>query len=464
MREIIGKATMKTLFIIVPILGAFLMNACTAASADKGPLRVLAANPRYFTDNSGKAIYLTGAHTWADLQDMDTTDPPKPFDFNAYLDFLEQHHHNFIRLWRWELPRWTSEGHVRFCTPQPWLRSGPALDLDGKPQFDLTHFDPAYFKRLKDRVAAAQTKGIFVSIMLFEGYGLQFGAKAWPDHPFHPDNNINAIPGNVRDGNGLQIYELANPAITAIQEAYVRKVIDTVNGFDNVLYEISNENHAASTDWQYHMIRFIKKYEAAKPKQHPVGMTFQYAGGKNATLFASPADWISPNPDGGYRDDPPASDGKKVILSDTDHLWGEGGTHQWVWKSFLRGMNVLYMDRIVAVTGNPSGEIPNADDVRNAMGVTRKLADRIDLAHMTPHNTLASTGYCLANPGKEYLVYAPEGGRVTVDLSAAKGPLSVEWVQPIKGTITPGTAISGGAKQDFTAPWSGDAVLHIKAP
>ena len=30
----------------------------------KGPLRVLKANPRYFTDGSGKAVYLAGSSCW----------------------------------------------------------------------------------------------------------------------------------------------------------------------------------------------------------------------------------------------------------------------------------------------------------------------------------------------------------------------------------------------------------------
>ena len=34
-----------------------------------GPLKVHPRNPRYFTDGSGRAIFLTGAHTWANLQD-----------------------------------------------------------------------------------------------------------------------------------------------------------------------------------------------------------------------------------------------------------------------------------------------------------------------------------------------------------------------------------------------------------
>ena len=79
-------------------------------------------------------------------------------------------------------------------------------------------------------------------------------------------------------------------------------------------------------------------------QQHPVGMTFQYKGGTNKALFNSPADWISPNPDGGYKDDPPINDGRKVVLNDTDHLWGIGGNSAWVWKSFLPGHNPPSMD------------------------------------------------------------------------------------------------------------------------
>ena len=39
------------------------------------------------------------------------------------------------------------------------------------------------------------------------------------------------------------------PAITSLQEAYVRKVIDAVNDLDNVLYEICNEGDLTSVPW-----------------------------------------------------------------------------------------------------------------------------------------------------------------------------------------------------------------------
>src|SRR5690349_17765955 len=75
------------------------LSELPAASVAKGPLQIHPTNPRYFTDGTRtaaggwKAIYLTGSHTWANLQDVGLTNPPPAFDFPAYLDFLERHHH-----------------------------------------------------------------------------------------------------------------------------------------------------------------------------------------------------------------------------------------------------------------------------------------------------------------------------------------------------------------------------------
>jgi len=436
----------------------------------KGPLRVHPKNPRYFTDGSGKAILLTGSHTWNNLVDMGPTDPPPPFDFTACLDWMKRLNHNFIRMWTWELVTWDTTANnpayrkdkIHTVAPLPWARTGPGKASDGKPKFDLEKFNKKYFDRLRSRAVTAGKHGIYVSIMLFEGWGLQHVANGWKGHPFHKDNNINEINGDLnKDGKGLEIHTLANRDITALQEAYVRRVIDAVNDLDNVLYEISNENHPPSTPWQYHMINYIHDYEKGKPKQHPVGMTFQYRGGKNSTLFEGPADWISPNPEGGYRDNPPAADGRKVILSDTDHLWGIGGNQAWVWKSFLRGHNPIFMDPYEGVVLGKRFD-SKFEPVRRSMGYALRLANRMNLAAMVPRNDLASTSYCLGNPGNEYLVYLPDGGTVDVDLSDVAGRLSVEWINPTDGKSTEGGSTRGGVSRSFNAPFPGDAVLCLK--
>src|SRR5439155_5569626 len=55
------------------------------------PLKALSTNPHYFTDGSGKAIYLTGSHTWNDFQDWGTNDSIQPFDFSAFVKILVAH-------------------------------------------------------------------------------------------------------------------------------------------------------------------------------------------------------------------------------------------------------------------------------------------------------------------------------------------------------------------------------------
>lgn len=295
-----------------------------------GPLRVHPKNPRYFTDGSGRAVYLVGSHTWSSLVDMGPTDPPAAFDYAAYLGWMKRYNHNFMRLWAWELLNWDTRGNparhrakhvLQHAAPQPWARVGPGEALDGKPKFNLNRFDDRYFARLRSRVEEAGKRDIYVAVMLFEGWGIRESPGAFENHPFHPANNVNGINGDIDgDGKALEIHTLGNPKVNAVQEAYVRKVIDTVNDLDNVLYEIANEAYPESTEWQYHMIRFIKEHQQTKPRQHPVGMTPLRRKGNQESLFNSPADWISPDNMGGYRVDPPAADGGKVLISDTDHL------------------------------------------------------------------------------------------------------------------------------------------------
>ncbi|MEA1996545.1 MAG: DUF6298 domain-containing protein [Gemmatimonadota bacterium] len=469
---------------IIP-LSFFCLLSCVSTQAPDigpGPLRVHPGNPRYFTDNSGRAIYLTGSHTWSNLQEI-SDKSIEPFDYGVYLDFLEEYNHNFTRLWLWEhasRANWAPDtARIKFGPTLPYPRTGPGLCLDSLPRFDLSRFNQAHFDRLRLRVEAADTRGIYVMVMLFQGFSIEkkdsektSRGNPWLGHPMNRANNINGIDGDT-DGNGQggEVHTLVNHEVTRLQKAYIEKVVDTVNDLDNVLYEISNESGPESTQWQYEMIDYIHEYERSKPKQHPVVMTFQWPGGKNEDLFSSPAEAVSPNAGENeeYRGDPPASDGAKVILADTDHLWGIGGNAVWVWKSFLRGLNPIFMDPIRRIHHYPSEKNtpshPEWESIRKNMGYTLEFAERMDLAHMKPVNDLASSGYCLAGheaDSAEYLVYLPEGGTVTVDLSATPGELTVQWFDPASGTITDTWTDQGGtANKSFTAPFEGDAVLYI---
>jgi hypothetical protein len=430
-------------------------------------------NPRYFDDGSGKAVYLTGSHLGWELQD-DSWGRKHTFDYPRFLDFLVRHNHNLIRMWVVEHTRCEAGNERAVAAPMPYLRTGPGTALDGQPKFDLTRFNPQYFRRLRERVAAAGRRSIYVIVMLFQGFSVHTnqGRNPWFGHPMNRRNNVNDVDGDANaDGDGREVHTLANSAVTALQEAYVRKVIDTVGDLDNVLYEIANEAGVYSTDWQYRMIRLVKRYESKRPKQHPVGMTVQIPGGhrNNGVLLDGPADWISPNREGGYGSDPPAADGRKVIISDTDH---HGATpyperRVWVWKSLFRGHHPIFLDMYPEQETKQLDRIetpefdPQWEPIRRAMGLARALADRVDLAGLEPHGELASSGYCLADPGRTYLAYLPEGGKVTLDLSGARGRFSVTWRETRTSKSTPASSIEGGARRELTAPTAGDKILHV---
>ena len=107
------------------------------------------------------------------------------------------------------------------------------------------------------------------------------------------------------------------------------------------------------------------------------------------------------------------------------------------------------------------------DNIRNELGYIPSLASKLDLVKTTPQPNLSSTGFCLADAvaaGAEYLVYAPNGGTFSVNLSATSHSLTVEWIDPTTGALTiSGTVIGGSSSQSFTPPWgsSYDAVLYL---
>jgi hypothetical protein len=99
------------------------------------------------------------------------------------------------------------------------------------------------------------------------------------------------------------------------------------------------------------------------------------------------------------------------------------------------------------------------------MGQTRRYAERIDLTKAIPQPSLATTGYCLAKVDAEdpqYLVYLPEAGSVTVDLSGTSGALAVEWFHSETGETSKGKTVQGSGSVRFQTPFSAqDAVLYL---
>ena len=229
------------------------------------------------------------------------------------------------------------------------------------------------------------------------------------------------------------------------------------------------------------------------PRQHPVGLTSGRHWFRNAPLQTGPAEWFSPTsqpnwwnkPDvvriEDYKENPPVADGRRVSVPDTDHLWGHGGNPKWVWKCFTRGHNPIFMDPWQGLYLGSTEEIapwsftggiskdqrdyPDWEPTRRAMGDTRRYAQRMNLAAMTPRPELC------------FLALLPrQSGRRVSDLSARRGQRDdrpvrgrgqlrrrVEWFLPQLGRAFPGARpLPGGDYAVTIAPYTGDAVLYLK--
>jgi hypothetical protein len=489
------------------------------------PLTVSKINPRYFAtkdkDGTEHAVYLTGSHIWNNFQDglgtgRDTvSNTPEQNDFDAYLRFLKERNHNFIRLWRWEHFK-SNAGAADFhlnMSPQPWPRTGNGTAVDGKPKFDLSKFNDEYFERLRGRIIAAGKQDMYVDVMLFDGWGLHLSPA--PDnvegHPFHAKNNVNDV--SITSILEHQVLPLPQP-VQKLQEAYIRKVIDTVHDLSNVLYEVSNESSGGgkvgqefanildlpelpewgnSTEWQYWVINFVKEYEKEKSYDHrPIGMTMQFPVEEqtkvNEPLLNSSAEWISPgyddeifahgghpmapgSPQSHWYENPPTADGKKVIISDTDHYAPSKGDALWAWKTFLRGHHPILMDYGAMDVAHPEKTAPGAppfetyEPARYAMGDTLRFSERMQLINMEPRNELSSTSYALANPGKEYLILQPEGSATPFSVQLKAGTYTVEWfsVADRKTKKVNKLIVNGSNRVSFTPPFATDeSVLYLK--
>ncbi len=423
------------------------------------------SNWYFFSDETGEPIVLTGSPTWGRRREnkvwvSDGWDLGK---FSKYLDFLRYWNHNYIRLWMWE-----QEGTVNI-----WEKTTGG-------QFDLTKLNQAFFDRTRSFVDAAKQRGIYVGVMLFQGWSGTCPASIpdWPRHPMHRDNNANGIDGDPEDKTfGNKVHSLENPKIVAFQEEYVRKMIDTLNGYDHILWEIGNETIESSIPWKAHMVQFIRDYERNKPKQHLI-LTGTGNGVGNDSVRETRSDTFSPcvvtkwaSLEDPFIGNPPIPDGalRIPIILDNDHL----GNHflrftplnqrNWTWKSFCRGNHPIHMDCYdVFWDGEPAtpnhpiegvATNPHYDPQRKSLGDVQRYSKRLDLTNVKPVSdpSICSTTFCLMNVGRQYLAYQPDAhGDITLELPS--GSYQIETFDTKNSSTAKADLQWTGGKKHFQKP------------
>jgi hypothetical protein len=260
---------------------ALLLAACLSLNAQ--PISQHPDNPRYYFYQGKPTVLITSAEHYGAVINS-------KFDYVKYLDTLKKDGMNLTRIFVGpyrELPGDFGIMHNTLA-PQvddyvaPYARSGAAGAKDGRNRFDLEKWNPAYWQRLKNFVAAAGQRGIVVEVTLFCVY---YEDRQWDISALHAANNTAGLAGTPR----LEVYTLRHPALFARQEKFVRKVVSELNAADNVIYELINEPYTrqAGDDWQRKIAGIIREAESALPKKHLIA--------QNIANFAARVENPDPN-------------------------------------------------------------------------------------------------------------------------------------------------------------------------
>lgn len=246
----------------------------------------------------GERLTLAGAHTWDTVIGFGG----RPSGFRRLVG-------NFHRLWAHiEVPRVTLDGTQPWATgadlpvgPLPWGRR------DG--EWDLETINPAYLDAVERSVRKAAAAGRVVGVVLFDGaFSRFFGPDEWARHPFNPANNVQGVgPSTVQ---GIH----ARGPWNRYQRAYVRALVERLEPYRNVIYEIANEPDrlAVTTGWMQRMVAHVQKLT-----DKPVGVSYVTRIGGAAELSwmrASGADWFAPSGPNAAGGDLPGP-----VVYDSDH-------------------------------------------------------------------------------------------------------------------------------------------------
>jgi len=94
-------------------------------------------------------------------------------------------------------------------------------------------------------------------------------------------------------------------------------------------------------------------------------------------------------------------------------------------------------------------------------GHLRRFFESTRYWELVPAEKIASDGWVLANPGREYVVFLPKAGPVTLASDALPPAMKGEWFHPLTGRRTDAGAVRAGTVLRPPKDWIGGmAVLH----
>jgi hypothetical protein len=449
---------------------AILILIANKISAQDAPISLHQQNPHYFNYQGKPTVLITSGEHYGAVMNPD-------FDYKVYLKTLQNDGLNLTRTMTGAYFEPAGAFNISKNTlgPDkskflcPWKRIGSEL------KFDLTQWDEAYFVRLKDFMGEAQKRGVIVELSLFCPF---YEEMQWELSPFKLKNNVN----NLGDIPRTDVYTVdKNKGLLAIQEKMVRKLVDELNSFPNLIFEICNEPYfgGITLEWQEYISKIITNAEKSFPQKHlisqNIGNGFQKIDRPNPLVsvfnfhYATPPKAVTLN----------FGLNKVIGENETGFNGQKDSTYRKeAWELILSGGGLFNNLDYSFTTDNEDGTFQypvkqpggGSPALRKQLGVMKKFMDSFNFVTMNPDTTVYSGGLTgknkvivLAETGKQYAIYWMGGKQVNLEIRLPKGEYSLEWMNPLNGKTEKKSLIShsGGIARLESPNYQEDMALRI---
>lgn len=466
---------MKYLTLVTLLI--FLVNCGTPPDQEipvpvpaSGPIQLHPENPHYFLYKGKATALITSAEHYGAVLNLD-------FNYKTYLEALTANGMNYTRIFTgsyFEIPGESFSIQYNTLAPDegrvitPWKQ---VRDDSGHLKYDLSQWNPDYFDRLVAFVELAESLGVVVEVTLFSSI---YRDQHWDISPQNPENNVNI--SHAIDRKDAQT--LNNGELQEYQEALVRKLVQELNEFDNIFFEIQNEPWAdrplavynivnkeelnpgdwtfkadfgdqAAIDWHDRLIGLIVEEEAKLEKKHLIA--------QNYTNFKAPIPYVNPHisiinfhyawpeaAEWNYHYD-------KVIGFDESGFAGSGDQvyRRQAWRFMFSGgglfNNLDYSFYVGAEDGTGTNSAPGGGStvLRKQLKILGDFLQGFELEKLQPDqvSVLSSPGlipYVLSDKQDTYAIYLRAIGteQAELDLNTGAGSFQVVMLDPLTGTYS----------------------------
>ena len=435
------------------------------------PIALHPENPHYLIYQGNPTVLVTSAEHYGAV--LNTA-----FDYETYLRTLQEEGMNYTRIFTGSYVEVPGSFGIQYNTLSPvvgqflapWQRVDEAGLYEGEGKFDLSAWNPEYFRRLTDFVEEADTRGVIVEVTLFCA---TYQDAYWERHPFHPANNVNNLGTLARkDFNTLK-----NQKAVEFQKALVEKIVTELNEYDNIFYEISNEPwadneeealyllktsrpnadnlgwilwaHSArpgTLDWQRELAAVVVETEQNLPKKHLIA--------QNYSNFKQSLQAMEPN----------------ISIINFHYAWPEAVEMNYGWNrpigfdetGFSGNADSTYLEQAWAFM-MAGGAIfnnldysfyPGAEDgtgvnqapgggsaqLRQQLKIMRDFLESFVFIHMRPASNVlyhvpGMIGQVLAEPGKQYALFLSGKPGEWIKLNLPAGEYQYQFLSPDTGAL-----------------------------